>query len=191
MAQNLALYASQPPTNGVFAGQNMCQSTPLSSSESTVISATQQSPSSTQLSIATPNGRWQEYSSTKPLHKEEGSSSRQYTNLYPSVQRMAVSSSQASTSASSSSARFLAPVPTCQIVVIYQFLHSCVPSLDHLLQRFIDFGCTSEEFLLGISMWPRERIEDFVDKLPPADDGMPISPMEKLVLCNQFLSYFA
>lgn len=191
MAQNLALYASQPPTNGVFAGQNMCQSTPLSSSEATFISATQRSPSSTQLSIATANGRWREYSSTKPLYKEEGSSPRRYSNFNSSVQRTAVSSSQASTSASSSSSRFLAPVPPRQIAVVHQFLHSCVPSLDHLLERFIDFGCSSEEFLLGVSMWPRERIEDFVNKLPPAADGMPMSPMEKLVLCNQFLSYFA
>ena len=90
-----------------------------------------------------------------------------------------------------SSSPRMAITPSMQSLAVHRFLNSCVPSMGHLLDRFINFGCTSEEFLLGISMWSRAEIEHFLDQLPVTVEGIPLSPMEKLVLINQFLNYFA
>ncbi len=73
---------------------------------------------------------------------------------------------------------------------IYKFLDSCLPSMAHHLHMFLNFGCTNTEDLLGISTWPRETIEIFLGKLPPSEDGIYLSEMEKAHLTNHFSQYF-
>ncbi|KAF9523556.1 hypothetical protein CPB83DRAFT_686679 [Crepidotus variabilis] len=76
------------------------------------------------------------------------------------------------------------------IKMVHRFLDSCIPSMAHYLQRFIDGGCTSEEFLLSISTWDRPGIEDFLDKLPLGPGGAPMPFMDKMVLLNRFATQF-
>ncbi|CAA7265560.1 unnamed protein product [Cyclocybe aegerita] len=76
-----------------------------------------------------------------------------------------------------------------QMACVYQFLNTCVPPMTHFFQRFIDFGCTTEKHLLGISLLSRDKVELFLKQLPPAPDGTPMSPMEVFILCEQFYAY--
>lgn len=76
------------------------------------------------------------------------------------------------------------------IEAIRQFLQSCLPPMDHFLSRFIDAGLRTEEGLLGASRWQPDLIENFLDQLPPDDNGSPILLMDKMVLMHQFATYF-
>ncbi|KAF8150894.1 hypothetical protein B0H34DRAFT_801805 [Crassisporium funariophilum] len=78
-----------------------------------------------------------------------------------------------------------------QIACVHKFLAACIPSMDHFLQRFIDFGCTNEEFLRGVSMWRKEKLRDFLERLLQDPERASVSNMELLVLENHFETYFS
>lgn len=190
MAQNLALYSDQLNSSA----QNTQLQTPKSQLRARPfvampsISRTQSGSVAPTESLASVSAskRSRFVSNHQPSFSQSASSSSGSQLLSPpSCAQPAFGSSQ-----SSSSPRMVT-TPSLQSLAVHQFLNSCVPSMGHLLDRFINFGCTSEEFLFGISMWPRAEIEHFLDQLPVTVEGMPLSPMEKLVLINQFLNYFS
>lgn len=85
------------------------------------------------------------------------------------------------------------PLPYSQttgIMSIRQFLESCLPPMDHYLSRFLDSGLRTEEGLFGASRWQPHLIETFLDRLPPDASGSRILLMDKMVLLNQFATYF-
>jgi hypothetical protein len=98
----------------------------------------------------------------------------------------AIASSSTSISAQSRSV----VAPGSQIPSVHKFLEAAFPPMTHLLQRFIDFGCRSEELLFAISMWPPERIRRFLKSLPPGPTGSALTKMEVDILAYHFESYF-
>lgn len=72
---------------------------------------------------------------------------------------------------------------------VYTFLAGCVPSMEHLFEGFVDYGCQNEEFLLGISSWPPELISNLIRKVA-VKCGEYVSDMEVDVLQARFLTYF-
>lgn len=74
---------------------------------------------------------------------------------------------------------------------VARFLNACFPSMAHFLKHFVDFGCTSEEYLRAISTWPTDRISYFLSQVSgQGGDGRKLSEMDMLVLQNHFISYF-
>jgi len=74
---------------------------------------------------------------------------------------------------------------------VARFLNACFPPMAHFLQRFIDYGCSSEEYLAAVSTWPPEKISYFLSQVSArAGDARELSPMEMLILQNHFISYF-
>lgn len=72
---------------------------------------------------------------------------------------------------------------------IFNFLASCVPSMGHLFEGFVNYGCNNEEFLFGISSWPPVLITEFIRKVA-TKCGEYVSDMEVDVLQARFLTYF-
>jgi hypothetical protein len=50
------------------------------------------------------------------------------------------------------------------VTLVARFLNACSPPMAHFLQPLINFGCTSEEYLIAISTWPTS-VETFTGKL--------------------------
>ena len=74
---------------------------------------------------------------------------------------------------------------------VARFLNACSPPMAHFLQPFIDFGCTSEEYLVAVSTWPTEKISHFLRQVVArGEDKCKISQMDMLILQNHFTSYF-
>ena len=80
--------------------------------------------------------------------------------------------------------------PGSQIHSVHRFLAAALPPMTHLLHRFFDFGCRSEELLFAISMWPPEEIRRFLKSLPPGPRGNALTKMEVEILVYHFESYF-
>jgi len=108
---------------------------------------------------------------------------------YPVILSSASDTSSFSTSEDSPIHRCTVP-QSDMIKSMHHFLDACVPSMSHLLQRFIDYGCTHDGFLLAVSMWPPERIRKFLEDVVSGPDGQSISPMEQMVLENHLTQYF-
>jgi hypothetical protein len=71
------------------------------------------------------------------------------------------------------------------------FLNACSPPMAHFLQPFIDFGCTSEEYLVAVSTWQSEKISHFLRQVVShRNDKHKFSQMDMLILQNHFISYF-
>ncbi|KAF9442866.1 hypothetical protein P691DRAFT_764811 [Macrolepiota fuliginosa MF-IS2] len=52
------------------------------------------------------------------------------------------------------------------------FLRSCAPSMEYLLNSFIEYGCRSREFLVAIAQnWTDEEIDAFLKDLVIVDGG--------------------
>jgi len=77
-----------------------------------------------------------------------------------------------------------------QIRSVHKFLEAAMPSMTHLLHRFIEFGCLGEDFLFAVSMWSPERIRTFLKSLPPGPGGSALTRMEVDVLAYHFETYF-
>ena len=77
-----------------------------------------------------------------------------------------------------------------QIHSVHKFLEAAIPSMTHLLDQFIDFGCLSEDFLYAVSMWPLEKIRAFLKSLPPGPGGSGLTEMEVDILTYHLESYF-
>jgi hypothetical protein len=74
---------------------------------------------------------------------------------------------------------------------IHNFLGASIPPLTHLMDTFIDFGCTNADFLLAISSWPSERIREALEQLSLEHNDRKFTDMEKFILENHFKEYFA
>ena len=74
---------------------------------------------------------------------------------------------------------------------VARFLNACSPPMAHFLQPFINFGCTSEEYLVAVSTWPAEKISHFLRQVVSrGKDNREFSQMDMLILQNHFISYF-
>jgi len=73
---------------------------------------------------------------------------------------------------------------------ILAFLNACMPPMGHLLDRFLESGCNSEEYLLGVSLWEAGQVEEFLRRLPPDANGKRLSLMEVLTLKNYWRAHF-
>ncbi|KAF8966252.1 hypothetical protein BDZ97DRAFT_698449 [Flammula alnicola] len=71
---------------------------------------------------------------------------------------------------------------------VQHFLEMCVPPMGHFFPQFVEFGCSTEEYLLGVSTWPPEQIYEFLKKIFPAQGKM--REMDILILQNHFKAYF-
>ena len=102
----------------------------------------------------------------------------------------AESSSQAR-NASFNKGKQRAAFQSTDVDLVARFLNACLPSMAHLLEHFVGFGCKSEEYLVAVSTWPADKILFFLSQVSErAGDGRRITEMDKLVLQNHFLSYF-
>ena len=103
-----------------------------------------------------------------------------------------VSSSSASTSyGGKQGSSIVVPSPRgAQIRSVHKFLEAAIPSMTHLLHRFIEFGCLGEDFLFAVSTWSPEGIRTFLKSLPPGPGGSTLTKMEVDILAYHFESYF-
>jgi hypothetical protein len=77
------------------------------------------------------------------------------------------------------------------ITLVARFLNACSPPMGHFLQAFMDFGCTSEEYLVAISTWRTDGISYFLKQVVShGSDKHQFSQMDILILQNHFISYF-
>ncbi|KAF8813386.1 hypothetical protein BYT27DRAFT_7239334 [Phlegmacium glaucopus] len=77
------------------------------------------------------------------------------------------------------------------VTQVARFLNTCFPPMAHFLKHFVDFGCTSEEYLLAVSTWPTAKISHFLSQVSSCgDDEHKLSGMDMAVLRNHFISYF-
>jgi hypothetical protein len=77
-----------------------------------------------------------------------------------------------------------------EIQSIRDFLSACVPPMGRFLKHFVDFGCSNEEFLRGVSKWAPEAKEKLLRKVLVRPEGHGASEMELAVIQNQLESYF-
>jgi hypothetical protein len=77
-----------------------------------------------------------------------------------------------------------------EIQSIRDFLSACVPPMGRFLKHFLDFGCSNEEFLRGVSKWAPEAKEKLLRKVLAGPEGHGASEMELAVIQNQLESYF-
>jgi hypothetical protein len=75
---------------------------------------------------------------------------------------------------------------------VYSFLEQCTPSMGHLHQHFVNFGCSSEEYLVAVSGWPSEVVRKFlIQVLMDRETGeMLVNSMDMFVLQTHFLAYY-
>jgi hypothetical protein len=74
---------------------------------------------------------------------------------------------------------------------VARFLNACSPPMAHFLQPFINFGCTSEEYLVAVSTWPTDKISHFLKQVVGCgNDKRQFSQMDLIILQNHFISYF-
>jgi len=75
---------------------------------------------------------------------------------------------------------------------VFSFLEQCTPSMAHLHQHFVSFGCSDEEYLLAVSSWPPEVVRNFlIQVLTDRETGeMLVSSMDMFVLQTHFLAYY-
>jgi hypothetical protein len=63
--------------------------------------------------------------------------------------------------------------------------------MDHYLQRFIDFGCNTKEFLRGMSSWAPDKRLAILKKILTGPEGeSTVSEMELAVIENKLETYF-
>lgn len=77
------------------------------------------------------------------------------------------------------------------ITRVASFLNDSFPPMTHFLKHFVEFGCTSEEYLAAISTWPVGKISHFLSQVSAhGSDERKFSQMEMIILQNHFISYF-
>lgn len=75
---------------------------------------------------------------------------------------------------------------------VFKFLDYCTPSMAHLHQHFVNFGCNNEEYLLAVSSWRPEVVRNFLTQaLTDRETGeVLVNSMDMLVLQTHFLAYY-
>jgi len=74
---------------------------------------------------------------------------------------------------------------------VLAFLSACMPPMDSLLDRFIAYGCNNNENLLGVSVWTGAQIEELLHRIPPDENGEPLTLLQVFALRIHWQSYFA
>jgi hypothetical protein len=73
---------------------------------------------------------------------------------------------------------------------IHSFLEASTPPMADLMDAFVDFGCTNKDYLLAISRWSPEGIQNFLNQLSLGPTGRQLTEMEKFILEYHFKEYF-
>lgn len=73
---------------------------------------------------------------------------------------------------------------------VLDFLSTCYPPMDHLLQPFIDVGLVNREYLDSISVWKTEELHHTLRSID-IGDGARMSRMDILILSKHFTDYFS
>ena len=76
------------------------------------------------------------------------------------------------------------------ITGIHRFLSKCRPPMMQHILRFVEFGCTTTEYLRGVSEWPAEQRHRLLVKILQPEWGGAAPQMDIAVLENQFETYF-
>lgn len=76
------------------------------------------------------------------------------------------------------------------ITGIHRFLSKCHPPMMQHIFRFAEFGCTTTEYLRGVSEWPAEQRHKLLVKILQPEWGGAVPQMDIAVLENQFETYF-
>ncbi|KJA16865.1 hypothetical protein HYPSUDRAFT_206660 [Hypholoma sublateritium FD-334 SS-4] len=76
------------------------------------------------------------------------------------------------------------------IAGIHRFLSKCHPPMMQYILRFVEFGCTTTEYLRGLSTWPPEQRHKLLVKILQGERGGPVPQMDIAVLENQLDTYF-
>lgn len=76
------------------------------------------------------------------------------------------------------------------IAGIHRFLSKCHPPMNQHILRFVEFGCTTTEYLRGVSTWPAEQRHKLLVKILQPERGEAAPQMDIAVLENQFETYF-
>ncbi|KAF8813387.1 hypothetical protein BYT27DRAFT_7180875 [Phlegmacium glaucopus] len=129
---------------------------------------------------------------SKAIHVEKNPFSTPTSLVASSSTSTLVASSSTSTSCEDMQGCSVAIPPSRggQIRSVHKFLEAAIPSMTHLLHRFIEFGCLGEDFLFAVSTWSPERIRTFLKSLPPGPGGSTLTRMEVDILAYHFESYF-
>ncbi len=77
-----------------------------------------------------------------------------------------------------------------RIAAIHRFLSKCRPPMMQHILRFVEFGCTTTEYLRGVSTWPAEQRHKLLVKILQPERGGAVPRMDIAVLENQFDTYF-
>ena len=77
-----------------------------------------------------------------------------------------------------------------RIAGIHRFLSKCHPPMMQHILRFVEFGCTTTEYLRGVSTWPAEQRHKLLVKILRPERGGAVPRMDIAVLENQFDTYF-
>jgi hypothetical protein len=76
---------------------------------------------------------------------------------------------------------------------IYKFLSTCLPPMTHHLQRFVDFGCVTNEYLRAVSRGREEQRYKLLRRIlgsDPRDAAFSLLEMDIAVLEWHFDTYF-
>ena len=73
---------------------------------------------------------------------------------------------------------------------VLAFLSVCMPPMDNLLDRFVAYGCNNNENLLGVSVWTGAQIEELLHRIPPDENGEPLTLLQVFALRIHWQSYF-
>ncbi|KAF8884082.1 hypothetical protein CPB84DRAFT_1789582 [Gymnopilus junonius] len=52
-----------------------------------------------------------------------------------------------------------------EYITVRQFLETCVPAMDHLLMSFIQFGCTTEEYLRSFAAFGLKKRRQVLESI--------------------------
>lgn len=76
------------------------------------------------------------------------------------------------------------------IAGIHRFLSKCHPPMMQHILCFVEFGCTTTEYLRGVSTWPAEQRHKLLVKILQPERRGAVPHMDIAVLENQFETYF-
>ncbi|KJA16896.1 hypothetical protein HYPSUDRAFT_219213 [Hypholoma sublateritium FD-334 SS-4] len=101
--------------------------------------------------------------------------------------------SSADPSSSGTDRMFCTKAPTEResgIAGIHRFLSKCHPPMMQHILPFVNFGCTTTEYLRAVSTWSAEQRHKLLVKILQAGRGGAVSQMDIAVLENHFETYF-
>ncbi|KAF9532644.1 hypothetical protein CPB83DRAFT_847119 [Crepidotus variabilis] len=70
---------------------------------------------------------------------------------------------------------------------LQHFLQGCEPKMNHLFDRMWHLGVRSSEDINGMQLWTEDQRRQFLQKMPPADDGSRVTELQLAALEFNFV----